>query len=33
MNSGVISYMVFITGRKAVYFGRCGEQHVEEFPK
>lgn len=33
LNCGVISYMVFINGRKAIYFGRNGEQHIEEFPK
>ncbi len=33
MDSGIISYMVFLTGKKAVYFGRYGEQHIEEFPK
>lgn len=31
--AGVISYMVFLKGRKAIYFGRKGEQHIEEFPK
>jgi uncharacterized protein YbcV (DUF1398 family) len=33
MSSGVFSYMVFIKGRKVIYFGKHGEQHVEEFPK
>lgn len=33
MQAGVISYMVFLTGRKAIYFGRKGEQHIEEFPQ
>jgi len=33
MASGVISYIVFIKGRKVIYFGRRGEQHVEEMPK
>ncbi len=30
---GVISYMVFIKGNQAVYFGRKGEQYIEKFPK
>lgn len=30
--AGVVSYRVFITGRRAIYFGRKGEFHVEEFP-
>jgi uncharacterized protein YbcV (DUF1398 family) len=33
MEFGTISYMVFIKGRKAIYFGRRGEMHIEEFPK
>lgn len=33
MDSGILCYMVFITGRKAIYFGRNGEQHIEHFPK
>ena len=32
MDAGVIFYLVFIKGRKAVYFGRNGEQYIEEFP-
>lgn len=32
MEAGVISYFVFIKGRKAIYLGRKGEQHVENFP-
>lgn len=32
MDAGVIYYAVYITGRKAVYVGRNGEQHVENFP-
>ncbi|MBA3602660.1 MAG: DUF1398 family protein [Parachlamydiaceae bacterium] len=30
--AGVVSYFVFIEGRKAMYFGRLGEQHIENFP-
>jgi uncharacterized protein YbcV (DUF1398 family) len=30
--AGVAAYHVFITGRRAVYFGRKGEMHIEEFP-
>jgi len=31
--AGVIGYWAFLTGRKVIYFGRKGEQHIEEFPK
>lgn len=31
--AGVVAYRVFLAGRRAVYFGRKGEIHVEEFPK
>ncbi len=31
--AGVVAYRVFLTGKRAVYFGRKGEIHVEEFPK
>lgn len=30
--SGCIGYIVSITGRRAVYFGRSGETYVEMFP-
>lgn len=33
MDAGVICYLVFVKGRKAIYFGRNGEQHIEEFLK
>lgn len=32
MDAGVIYYHVFIQGRKAIYFGRNGEQYIEQFP-
>lgn len=32
MAAGTIAYQVFLTGRKAVYFGRKGELHIEDFP-
>lgn len=32
MGAGCSHYEVFITGRKAIYFGRDGEQHIENFP-
>lgn len=32
MAAGCNGYFVLITGRKAVYFGRKGEEHVELFP-
>jgi len=31
--AGVIGYWAFLTGKKVIYFGRKGEQHIEEFPK
>lgn len=31
--AGVIGYWAFLTGRKVIYFGRKGEQHIEDFPK
>ena len=31
--AGVIGYWAFLSGKKVIYFGRKGEQHVEEFPK
>ncbi|MFZ0631852.1 MAG: DUF1398 family protein [Acidobacteriaceae bacterium] len=31
--AGVIGYWAFLTGKRVVYFGRQGEQHIEEFPK
>lgn len=30
--AGVIGYWAFLTGRKVIYFGRKGEQHIEQFP-
>ena len=32
MEAGCVGYFVLITGRRAVYFGRRGESHVELFP-
>ena len=32
-SAGVIGYWAFLTGRRVIYFGRKGEQHIEEFPK
>ena len=31
--AGVIGYWAFLTGKKVIYLGRKGEQHIEEFPK
>jgi uncharacterized protein YbcV (DUF1398 family) len=31
--AGCIGYMVSLTGRRVVYFGRTGDMHVEHFPK
>ncbi len=32
MGAGCVGYFVLIQGRKALYFGRKGEIHVEPFP-
>lgn len=32
MAAGCSHYEVFITGRKAIYFGRDGAHHIENFP-
>jgi uncharacterized protein YbcV (DUF1398 family) len=31
--AGCAGYIVFISGRHVLYFGRHGEQHVEPFPR
>jgi uncharacterized protein YbcV (DUF1398 family) len=31
--AGVIGYWAFLTGKRVIYWGRKGEQHIEEFPK
>jgi len=31
--AGVIGYWAFLTGKRVIYFGRKGEQHIEVFPK
>jgi uncharacterized protein YbcV (DUF1398 family) len=31
--AGLIGYWAFLTGKRVTYFGRKGEQHIEEFPK
>jgi uncharacterized protein YbcV (DUF1398 family) len=31
--AGVVAYRVFITGKRAIYFGHKGEIHIEEFPR
>ena len=33
MDAGTTRYIVFLNGQKAIYFGRKGEFHVEEFPR
>jgi uncharacterized protein YbcV (DUF1398 family) len=33
MAGGCAGYMVSFTGRRAVYFGRTAETHVEQFPQ
>lgn len=32
MAAGCVGYFVQLTGRRVIYFGRCGESHVEQFP-
>lgn len=32
MAAGCVGYFVQISGRRAIYFGRSGESHVEYFP-
>jgi uncharacterized protein YbcV (DUF1398 family) len=32
MAAGCIGYFVQITGRRAIYFGRSGDFHIEHFP-
>ncbi len=32
MDAGTTGYVVFLSGRKVVYFGRRGEMHIEDFP-
>ena len=32
MRAGCAGYLVSLPGRRAVYFGRTGETHVEHFP-
>lgn len=32
MAAGCMGYLVSVPGRRAVYFGRTGETHVEHFP-
>jgi uncharacterized protein YbcV (DUF1398 family) len=33
MQAGCIGYIVWIAGRHVCYFGRKGEQHIEQFPQ
>lgn len=33
MEAGCCHYEVFITGKKAIYCGRDGNQHIESFPQ
>lgn len=33
MKAGATRYTVFLTGKKAIYFGRKGEFHIENFTK
>ena len=31
--AGTVVYWAFLTGKRVIYFGRKGEQHIEEFPR
>ena len=31
--AGVIAYWAFLAGKRVIYLGRKGEQHIEEFPR
>lgn len=33
MRAGTTHYNVFLSGKKAIYFGRKGEFYVENFPE
>ena len=33
LKAGTTHYTVFLSGKKAIYFGRRGDFHVEHFPK
>lgn len=32
LSAGCVGYIVSIVGRRAIYFGRSGEMHIEHFP-
>lgn len=32
MDAGCVGYLVSLAGKRAVYYGRTGEMHVERFP-
>ena len=31
--AGVVGYWAFLTGKKVLYLGRKGEEHIEDFPR
>jgi hypothetical protein len=31
--AGVVGYWAFLMGKRVIYLGRKGDQHIEEFPK
>jgi uncharacterized protein YbcV (DUF1398 family) len=31
--AGSVGYWAFLTGERVIYFGRKGEQHIEQFPR
>ena len=33
LRAGCVGYIVSLAGRRAVYYGRTGEVHIEHFPK
>ena len=32
MEGGVLGYIAFLRGQRVLYWGRCGNQHIEWFP-
>lgn len=33
LQAGVMQYTVYLQGKRAIYFGRLGDLHVEHFPQ
>lgn len=32
MDAGVVGYIAFLEGKRVIYYGETGDQHVEWFP-